>query len=111
MAVGADMIAHSETLDNGGRTIAVLGSGFHHIFPEENIELYKRIIDRGGRVISEYEDDTEPFSKNFPERNRIVSGLSLGVLVVEAKFRSGTSITAKIAKDQGRKVFALPRKT
>ena len=111
MAVGADCVAHKETLDYGGKTIAVLGSGFNHIFPQENIELYNRIIAEDGLVITEYEDDILPNSENFPKRNRIVSGLSLGLLVVEAKYRSGTSITVKLAKEQGKKIFAFPRKT
>lgn len=110
MAIGADTVAHIETLNNGGKTIAVLADGFNHIYPKENIELYNRIIDNGGLVISEYEEDVEAKSQYFIERNRIVSGLSLGVLVVEAKSRSGTSITANLAKEQGRKVFAFPRK-
>lgn len=110
MAVGADTVAHIETLNNGGKTIAVLGNGFNNIFPKENIELYERILASGGVVITEYEDDIEAESKNFIERNRIVSGLSFGVLIIEAKYRSGTSITARLAKAQGRKVFALPRK-
>lgn len=110
MALGADGVAHKETLDNNGKTIAVLGSGFNHIFPKENIDLYNKIIDNDGLVITEYEDNIEPLSKNFPERNRIVSGLSKGVLVIEAKYRSGTSITVNYAKMQGKKVFALPRK-
>ena len=108
MAVGADSVAHQVTLDNGGKTIAVLGCGFNHIFPEENIDLYQRIVREGGLVISEYSPETEAKSAYFPKRNRIVSGLSKGVLVVEAKYRSGTSITARLAKEQGKKVFALP---
>lgn len=110
MAIGADSVAHTETLLNSGNTIAVLGGGFNHIFPPENIDLYKRILDSGGLVVSEYEDDVKVESKNFIQRNRIISGLSLGVLVVEAKYRSGTSITARFAREQGRKVFAIPRK-
>ena len=104
-------MAHNECLNCNGRTIAVLGGGFNHIYPPENIKLYKRIIDNGGLVITEYEENEFAQSKNFLRRNRIVSGLSLGVLVVEAKYRSGSSITAKYAWEQGKKVFALPRKT
>ena len=108
---GADKVAHEETLFVGGKTIAVMGTGFNYIYPEENRSLYKRILNENGLIITEYEDDVSFCSKNFPERNRIVSGLSKGVLVIEAGIRSGTSITAKCAWEQGRKVFAIPRKT
>ena len=91
-----------------GGTIAILGSGFNNIFPKSNIELYKDIIKNDGLVISEYEPNESSKSINFLKRNRIVSGLSLGVLVIEAKYRSGTSVTARIAKEQGKKVFAIP---
>lgn len=108
MAIGIDTIAHQTTLQEKGKTIAVLGNGFQHIFPKENIELYQQIIENGGLVITEYPPKEEAKSDNFLERNRIVSGLSLGILVVEAMHRSGTSVTARLAKQQGRKVFALP---
>ena len=111
MAIGADSVAHRECLENNGKTIAVMGGGFNHIYPSENIELYKKILDNDGLVITEYEDDKEAINTNFPKRNRIISGLSMGVLIVEAKYRSGSSITAKYAFEQGKKVFALPRKT
>ena len=105
---GIDTVAHLYSYNQLGKTIAVLGSGFHQIFPSENIDLYKKILDFGGLVISEYPPDTKCQSKYFLERNRIVSGLSLGVLVIEAVHRSGTSVTAKLAISQNRKVFALP---
>lgn len=108
MALGIDTCAHKGALSVGGTTIAVLGSGFNYIYPEENIELFKNIISKGGTVISEYEPNTKPESYYFPERNRIVSGLSSGVLVIEAIYRSGTSITAKLAEKQGRPVFCIP---
>lgn len=108
MATGIDTIAHQTTLNEKGKTIAVLGNGFKSIFPKENIGLYKQIIKSGGLVITEYPPEEKAKSKNFLERNRIVSGLSLGILVIEAAYRSGTSVTAKLAKEQGRKVFALP---
>ena len=108
MAVGIDSFAHKGALRVGGKTIAVLGSGFNYIYPEENQELFKQIIENDGAVITEYEPDVKPNSENFPKRNRIVSGLSKGVLVIEAVYRSGTSITAKLAKQQGRKVFCIP---
>ena len=108
LAKGIDTVAHLYSYKEKGKTIAVLPNGFNHIFPKENIDLYEKILDNGGLVISEYSPDIKAKSKYFLERNRIVSGLSLGVLVVEAAHRSGTSVTAKLAQTQGRKVFALP---
>ena len=108
MALGIDKIAHKTAIKNGGKTIAVLPSGLENIYPEENLELYNEIILNGGCVISEYEPKINARSKNFLERNRIVSGLSLGTVVIEAAYRSGTSVTAKIAKEQGRDVFCIP---
>lgn len=108
MALGIDTFAHIETIKNGGKTIAVLGSGFNHIYPKENKELFELIVKTGGTVISEYPPDTRMQKKYFPLRNRIVSGLALGTLVVEATYRSGTSITANFAWKQGRKVYCIP---
>ena len=108
MALGIDKIAHETALKYGGKTIAVLPSGLENIFPKENLKLYDEIILNGGCVISEYEPKINASSKNFLERNRIVSGLSLGTVVIEAAYRSGTSVTAKIAKEQGRDVFCIP---
>ena len=108
LAVGIDSVAHQTCLDNGGKTIAVLGSGLNRVYPAENVGLYKDIISNGGCVISEQEPDIEAQKMFFPARNRIVSGLSLGTLVIEATYRSGTSITAKFAFEQGRKVFCIP---
>lgn len=108
MAMGIDSVAHKGTLKVKGKTIAVLGSGFNNIFPKENIKLYNEIIKKDGLVITEYQPDIEPSSNRFLERNRIVSGLAIGVLVVEAAHRSGTSVTAKLATEQEKKVFVLP---
>lgn len=108
MAKGIDAYAHKGALQINGKTIAVLGTGLDNIFPKENKELYYKIIENDGAVITEYPPKTEIKSKQFLERNRIVSGLSLGILVVEAAYRSGTSVTARIAKEQNRKVFVLP---
>lgn len=108
MATGIDSIAHKTCIENGGKTIAVLGSGFNNIYPKENIKLYDKIIDSGGLVISEFPVYIPIQKKNFPRRNRIISGLSEGVLVVEGAYRSGTSITARNAKIQGKKVFYVP---
>lgn len=105
---GIDTAAHIGALEASGKTIAVLGSGFNHIFPKENIGLFYKIIENGGTVITEYEPNTDVSSKKFLERNRIVSGMSLGTLVIEAAFRSGTSVTATLAKEQERKVFCIP---
>ncbi len=108
MAIGIDKYAHLGALDASGKTIAVLGGGFNNISPQENIGLYNRIIAEGGTVITEYEPDEIPNNNNFPKRNRIVSGISLGVLIVEAEYRSGTSITANYAKKQQKPVFCIP---
>ncbi len=108
MALGIDTIAHKTAIQEKGKTIAVLGSGFEHIFPKQNIKLYSQIIQQGGLVITEYPPEETVKSKNFLERNRIISGISLGILVIEAAYRSGTSVTAKLAIQQERKVFALP---
>lgn len=108
MALGIDTIAHRTTLQEKGKTIAVLGNGFNRIFPTENKELYQQIIKQGGLAITEYPPEEKANSNHFLARNRIVSGLALGILVIEAAYRSGTSVTAKLAKEQGRKVFALP---
>lgn len=108
LAEGIDSISHKTSLENGGNTIAVLPCGLNNIYPKTNIKLYKDIINSGGAVISEYSSDIEADYKKFLERNRIVSGLSVGTLVIEAGYRSGTSVTARISKEQGKKIFSVP---
>lgn len=107
MALGIDSAAHKACLAAGGKTVAVQGCGICKTFPPENVEL-KELIAANGAVISEFIPDAEARSSFFPIRNRIVSGMSLGVCVIEAAARSGTSITANLAFEQGRKVFAVP---
>ena len=107
MALGVDSAAHKACITAGGKTVAVQGCGICKTFPPENIEL-KELIAANGAVISEFIPDDEPRSSFFPIRNRIVSGMSLGVCVIEAAARSGTSITANLAFNQGKKVFAVP---
>ncbi|MDO8574721.1 MAG: DNA-processing protein DprA [bacterium] len=110
LALGIDTQAHLGALAGNGKTIAVLGSGTDDdsIYPRENFKLAKKIIDSGGAVIGEYEPGTKAINWTFPERNRIVSGLSRGVLVVEAPEKSGALITASLALEQNREVFAIP---
>ena len=110
MAKGIDSIAHKTALKYGGKTIAVLPCGFNNIYPMQNMGLYKNILKNNGTVVTEYDLDIKAEYNNFLERNRIVSGLSMGVLVVEAAYRSGTSVTARLAINQKRDVFCIPRK-
>ena len=106
LALGIDTYAHLGALEGG--TIAVLGSGIDKIYPKENIELARKIVKNGGCIISEYPIGTMPQKQYFPQRNRIISGLSNGVLVVEATKKSGALITADFALEQGKEVFAVP---
>ena len=107
LAKGIDSYAHLGSL-NTGNTIAVLGNGLDIIYPKENLELANEIIKRGGTIISEYPCGTKPDKMKFPARNRIISGISKGVIVVEAKEKSGTLITVNFALEQGRDVFVVP---
>ncbi|CEG22466.1 hypothetical protein BN1080_01395 [Planococcus massiliensis] len=107
LAVGADAMAHQEAIDSGGRTIAVTGSGFLHPYPKENRPL-NNIIEETHLVITEYPPYMQPLRWNFPMRNRIISGLSKGIIVTEAKEKSGTMSTIEHALEHGRDVFAVP---
>ncbi|MFH1564371.1 MAG: DNA-processing protein DprA [bacterium] len=110
LAIGVDSLAHQITLDNKGKTTAVLGGGIdkNSIYPSQNRYLAEKIIDSGGAVISEYKPKILPLKMNFPARNRIISGLSLGSLIIEAGEQSGALITARFALEQNREVFAVP---
>lgn len=107
MAIGIDTFAHTYALSQKGRTIAVLGSGINTIYPAQNKKLFYEIIENGA-VISEFPINMLAFPQNFPVRNRIVAGLSLGTLVVEAKLKSGSMITAGLAGEYGRNIYAVP---
>ncbi|MDR7856280.1 DNA-processing protein DprA [Tissierella sp.] len=107
LASGIDTIAHKTTLENDGKTIAVLGNGIDNIYPKRNLSLYKE-IEREGTIVTEFPLGTPPLAYNFPQRNRIISGLSKGVIIIEAQEKSGSLITAHHALDQGKDVFALP---
>ncbi|PKD42905.1 DNA-protecting protein DprA [Rhodohalobacter barkolensis] len=108
LAYGVDAKAHQTAVENGGKTVAVLGSGIDVIYPAKNKPLAKRIIDSGGLIMSEFPPGTKPDAGNFPGRNRIVSGMSHGVLVVESGVKGGSMITARYALDQNREVFVVP---
>lgn len=108
MAIGIDSFAHTGCIEGTGKTIAVLPSGLNKIYPQENEKLLKTILENGGLIITEYEENEEADYNKFLERNRIVSGLAIGTLVVEGGHRSGTSVTANLAKSQGKKVFCIP---
>jgi len=108
LAIGIDTIAHNTTLKSGGYTIAVLGSGIDKIYPRTNMKVAENILEKGGCILTEFDVGTEASYYTFPSRNRIISGLSLGTLIIEASISSGALITAKIAAEQGRVVFAVP---
>jgi DNA processing protein len=107
LAIGIDAAAHEAAVQYGGKTIAVIAGGVEHIYPKQNRALAERLM-RDHLVVSEYPPHTKPQKWQFPQRNRIISGLSLGTVIVQAKERSGSLITASLALEQGREVFAVP---
>ncbi|WP_040204979.1 DNA-processing protein DprA [Neobacillus jeddahensis] len=107
LAMGIDTLAHEHAIKNGGQTIAVIAGGIYHIYPKENISLAVNMM-KTQLVLSEYPPDTKPQRWHFPSRNRIISGLAAGTLIIEAKRKSGSLITANFAVNEGRDVFSLP---
>lgn len=108
LAEGIDTVAHKTALDNNCKTIAIIGSGFDKLYPKSNTKLFNRIIESEGAVLTEYRPDIDAIGWHFPIRNRIVSGLSKGVLIAEAALKSGAMITAKLALEQGKELMCMP---
>lgn len=108
LAKGIDTYSHIGCLEGNAKTIAVVGSGLDRVYPEDNRKLFDKIINDGGAIVSEYVIGTKPLAQNFPKRNRIISALSEGVVVVEAKQKSGTLITVDFALEQGRELYVVP---
>lgn len=109
LAIGIDTVAHDIAKEYRGSTIAVLGCGLKNIYPEENKELFKQILEKGGCIISEHEPSEQIDMHNFPKRNRIISGISNAILIIEARYKSGSTITGRYGFEQEKSVFCLPR--
>jgi DNA processing protein len=107
-ARGIDSQAHKGAIEGKGKTIAVFGTGIDGVYPKENAKLVDEILDSGGAIVSQFPLGTPPLRENFPYRNRIISGLSYGILIIEASERSGSLITARLAMEQDREVLAIP---
>ena len=110
LAKGIDSAAHIGTLQAKGKTIAVIGTGIDLVYPKENKDLMEQIVEKGGTIISEYPLGTKPDKQNFPRRNRVIAGLSDGVLLIEAREKSGALITVDYALEQGKNIYVVPRK-
>ena len=108
LARGIDTAAHKGAISGNGKTVAVIGTGIDSVYPRENTGLVREILAAGGCLVSQFPLGTPPIKENFPYRNRIISGLSYGVLIVEASERSGSLITARLAMEQNREVMAVP---
>lgn len=108
LALGIDTASHQSVLKINGNTIGVIAQGIDLVYPKRNKGLYQEIVDAGGLIITEFAPGVSPRAGHFPKRNRIISGLSLGVLVIEAEIKSGTLVTARLALEQNREVFAVP---
>lgn len=108
LAIGIDTISHINSMENDGKTIAVMASGFDHIYPQENRVLVEKILENGGLVLSEYSDEVEPDMHRFPKRNKIIAGLSIATVLIESRYRSGSNITARETIKQKKEVFCVP---
>lgn len=108
LAIGIDTVAHYNSMKEDGKTIAVVASGFNHIYPKENVDLFYKIIDNGGCIVSEYPPDTEVETKNFLKRNTIISGIAIGTLIVEAIKKCGSTNTGRETMKQNKPLFCIP---